>query len=86
MAMAIGGTTDLQEIGRDAWVRELIRSRLTRGALDDVATLAERVADTAPRLAEQLVEEEGLDGKFLRRLARDIAARANGCRPLLGTR
>ncbi|HEY0023645.1 MAG TPA: HipA domain-containing protein [Longimicrobium sp.] len=86
MAMAIGGTTELQEIGRDAWVRELARSRLPRGVLDDVAALAERIAGAAPRLAEQLAEDEGLDGKFLHRLARDIAARANGCRSLLGTR
>lgn len=79
LAMAIGGSTLIDEVDRAAWLREVERSRLRRGLMDDGAELAERVADEAPAVAERLVDEEGLDGRFLRRLARDVAARANGC-------
>ena len=79
MAMAIGGLTALDEIGRDAWLREAERSRLPRRLLADTADLASRVADEAPGVAERLIDEDGLDAKHLRRLARDVASRANGC-------
>jgi serine/threonine-protein kinase HipA len=79
MAMAIGGHTALDQIGRDAWVREAAGSRLPREVPARVAALAVRVADAAPTVAERLIDEEGLDAKYLRRLARDVAARARGC-------
>jgi serine/threonine-protein kinase HipA len=83
LAMAIGGLTELREIDRAAWVREAERSKLPPRIVDDVAAVAERVADEAPRAAERLAEEEGLDAKYLGRLARDIAARARGCLTVL---
>jgi serine/threonine-protein kinase HipA len=86
LAMAIGGMTELSEIDRAAWVREAERSRLPHRIVDDVAAVAERVADQAPRVAERLADEEGLDAKFLGRLARDIAARARGCQARLASR
>jgi serine/threonine-protein kinase HipA len=79
MAMAIGGVTVLGEIDRAAWLREVERSRLPRRVIADVANLASRVADAAPGVAEQLIEEERLDAKYLQRLARDVVDRANGC-------
>jgi serine/threonine-protein kinase HipA len=68
MAMAVGGATVLGEIDHAAWLREVERSRLPRRLIADVADLAER-----------LIAEERLDAKYLRRLARDVAGRANGC-------
>lgn len=79
MAMAIGGTTLLDQIGRDAWEREVKRSRLPRRLLGGVAELAGRVADAAPTVAERLIDDEGLDAAYLRRLAKNVAARAHGC-------
>jgi serine/threonine-protein kinase HipA len=79
LAMAIGGATAVAEIDRAAWLRETERSRLPRRQIEEVAELAARVAGEAPGVAERLVDEEGLDARFLRRLARDVAARANGC-------
>ena len=84
MAMAIGGHTALDQIDRAAWLRELSRSRLPQGLLSEVAALASRVAEAAPAVAERLVDEEGLDARYLRRLARDVAARARGCAAELG--
>jgi serine/threonine-protein kinase HipA len=83
LAMAIGGTTDLDQIDRAAWMREVERSRLSKAVIAELAALSERVAEEAPRVAERLIEEEGLDARYLQRLAKDIAARANGCRILL---
>jgi serine/threonine-protein kinase HipA len=79
MAMAIGGVTVLGEIDRAAWLREVERSRLPRRLIAEVADLASRVADAAPVVAEQLIEEERLDARYLQRLARNVAGRANGC-------
>jgi serine/threonine-protein kinase HipA len=79
LAMAIGGATRLDEIDRAAWLREVDRSRLPQWLVDDVAELAVRLAHEAPTVAERLIDEEELDDRFLRRLARDVAARANGC-------
>lgn len=79
LAMAIGGATDLRDIGCDAWQREMDRSRLPRRTLADLAALAERVAAEACKVAERLIDEESLDSKYLRRLASHIQARANGC-------
>ncbi|HET7233232.1 MAG TPA: HipA domain-containing protein [Longimicrobium sp.] len=84
MAMAIGGHTALGQIGRDAWLREVKRSRLPRHSLEEVAALADRVAGVAPDVAERLITNEGLDARYLRRLARDVAARAHGCAAELG--
>lgn len=84
MAMAIGGHTLLDQIGRDAWIREVRRSRLPRSMLAEVAELAATVADVAPVVAERLVDEEGLDAGYLRRLARSVAARATRCTAELG--
>lgn len=84
LAMAIGGTTSLDEIDRGAWMREAERSRLPRGLPQELAALAERVSAEAPRVAERLIDEEGLDAAYLRRLAREVAARADGCRTILG--
>jgi serine/threonine-protein kinase HipA len=80
LAMAIGGTTLLEEIDRAAWEREIGRSRLPRSVLAEVGELCERVAEEAGGVAERLIAEEGLDARYLRRLARDLATRANGCR------
>lgn len=79
IAMAIGGLNDLDDIGREAWLREAERSRLPRMLLADVGALAERVSERAPGVAERLIDEEGLDAAYLRRLARDVARRARGC-------
>ncbi|HEU4561563.1 MAG TPA: HipA domain-containing protein [Longimicrobium sp.] len=79
MAMAIGGHTALDEISRDAWLQETARSRLPKRLVDDVAALAERVAEAAPWVAERLIGKEGLDTRYLNRLARDVASRARGC-------
>lgn len=79
LAMAIGGLTLAAGIDRSAWLREVERSRLPRRLTDDLVELAERIANQAPAVAERLIDNEGLDGRFLRRLARDVAARANGC-------
>jgi serine/threonine-protein kinase HipA len=79
MAMAIGGATILGDIGRAAWAREAELSRLPRRLLAEVADLAARVAEAAPPVVEQLAEQERLDAKYLQRLGRDVAARANGC-------
>ncbi|WP_420129021.1 HipA domain-containing protein [Longimicrobium sp.] len=79
IAMAIGGTTVLGDIDRAAWAREAELSRLPRRLLGEVGDLAARVAEAAPRVVEQLVEQERLDAKYLQRLGRDVAARANGC-------
>jgi serine/threonine-protein kinase HipA len=84
MAMAIGGHTLLDHIGRDAWIREVQRSRLPKGMLAEVAELAATVADVAPAVAERLGEEDRLDPKYLRRLARSVAARAARCAAELG--
>jgi hypothetical protein len=51
--------------------------------LADLGALCERVAEEAENVAERLIAEEGLDAKYLRRLARDLSARANGCQLLL---
>jgi serine/threonine-protein kinase HipA len=79
LAMAIGGHTALDEIGQAAWAREVERSRLPKRLVAELPALAARLADEAPAVAERLIEEEGLDARFLRRLAREVAARANGC-------
>jgi serine/threonine-protein kinase HipA len=79
LAMAIGGATAVDEIDRAAWLRETERSRLPKRLIEEAAELAARVAGEAPGVAERLIDEEGLDDRFLRRLARDVAARANGC-------
>jgi serine/threonine-protein kinase HipA len=84
MAMAIGGHTALDQIDRDAWLRETVRSRLPKALLGEVAALANRVAGGASQVAERLADEEGLDGAYLRRLAADVAARARGCAAELG--
>jgi len=86
MAMAIGGHTALDEIGREAWVRETQRSRLPRSTLRQIASLAQTAADVAVSLAERLTEEEGLDAKYLQRLARAVTARASRCAAELGGR
>lgn len=79
LAMSIGGLTALQEIDRAAWLRETELSRLPRRLLADLADLASRVADAAPLVAGRLIEEEHLDAKYLQRLGRELATRANGC-------
>ena len=79
MAMTIGGETLLSEIGRDAWQREVRRSRLPSHALASIAELATRIAEAAPGVAERLIDEEGLDAAYLRRLARKVATRAGTC-------
>ncbi len=87
LAMAIGGATALDEIDRAAWEREIARSRLSKAVLAELGALCERVSEEAEGVAERLIAEEGLDAKYLRRLARDLAARANGCQlRLLRTR
>jgi serine/threonine-protein kinase HipA len=86
MAMSIGGHTAMDEIGRDAWEREVQRSRLPRGVLAGVAELARSVADVAPSVAERLADEEGLDARYLQRLARAVATRASRCAAELGGR
>lgn len=78
-AMAIGGHTAVDEIGRDAWAREAQRSRLPRSTLRQVVELAQTTADVAPAVCERLVDEEGIEPKYLQRLARAIAARASRC-------
>jgi serine/threonine-protein kinase HipA len=83
LAMAIGGTTALDEIDRAAWEREIDRSRLAKSVLAELGALCERVAEEAEGVAERLIAEQGLDAIYLRRLARDLAARANGCRSRL---
>lgn len=80
LAMAIGGTTALDDIDRGAWEREIGRSRLPKSVLGELGALCERVAEEAEGVAERLIAEEGLDAGYLRRLARDLTARANGCR------
>lgn len=84
MAMAIGGHTALEEIGRDAWVREAQRSRLPPRILRDIAELAQATAEAAPSVCERLVDEDGLDASYLQRLARAVAARASRCAAELG--
>jgi serine/threonine-protein kinase HipA len=79
LAMAIGGATALDEIDRAAWEREIERSRLSKSVLAELGALCERVSEEAEGVAERLIAEEGLDARYLRRLARDLAARANGC-------
>lgn len=79
LAMAIGGTTALDDIDRAAWEREIARSRLSKLVLTELGALCERVAEEAERVAERLIAEEGLDANYLRRLARHLANRANGC-------
>lgn len=79
LAMAIGGTTALDEIDRAAWEREIERSRLSKSVLAELGALCERVSEEAEGVAERLIAEEGLDARYLRRLARDLSARANGC-------
>jgi serine/threonine-protein kinase HipA len=79
LAMAIGGLTALDEIDHAAWLREVERSRLPRRLVPELSDLAARVADGAPRVAERLIDEESLDAGYLRRLARDVAARATRC-------
>ncbi|HEX8211862.1 MAG TPA: HipA domain-containing protein [Longimicrobium sp.] len=86
MAMAVGGHTALDQIGRDAWARETQRSRLSRSTSQRIAALAQTSADAAPSVAERLVDEEGLDAKYLQRLARAVAARASYCAAELGAR
>lgn len=86
MAMAIGGHTALDEIGRDAWVRETQRSRVPRSTLRQIAALAQTAADIAPSVAERLADEEELDPKYLQRLARAVAAHASRCAAELGGR
>jgi hypothetical protein len=77
--MAIGGTTALDDIDRAAWEREIGRSRLPKSTLEELGALCERVAEEAEGVAERLITEEGLDATYLRRLARDLTARAKGC-------
>jgi serine/threonine-protein kinase HipA len=84
MAMAVGGHTTLNQIDRDAWLRETVRSRLPKALLGEVAALADRVAGNAAQVAERLAGEEGLDGGTLRRLAAAVTARARGCAAELG--
>lgn len=84
MAMDIGGHTALDQVDRDAWLREMARSRLPRALLGEVAALADRVAERAEAVAGRLAGEEGLDGAYLRRLAADVAARAHRCAAELG--
>jgi transcriptional regulator with XRE-family HTH domain len=48
LAMAIGGTTAVDEIDRAAWLREVERSRLPKRQIAEVAELAARVAGEAP--------------------------------------
>lgn len=84
LAMAIGGLTALDEIDHAAWLREAERSRLPRRLIPELADLAARVAVQAPQVAQRLIDEEGLDAAYLARLARDVAARANGCAVELG--
>jgi serine/threonine-protein kinase HipA len=79
MAMAIGGHTALDDVGFDAWQREFARSRLPKPLLGEVAETAGRVAEASQLVSERLIDTEGLDAKYLRRLARDVAARARGC-------
>lgn len=79
LAMAIGGATALDEIDRAAWEREIERSRLSKSVLAELCALCERVAEEAEGVSERLIAEEGLDAKYLRRLGRDLTARANGC-------
>lgn len=79
MAMAVGGLTGLEEVDHAAWIREAERSRLPRTLITRLADLAQRVAEEAPHVAERLIGEEGLAAAYLTRLARDVAARANGC-------
>jgi serine/threonine-protein kinase HipA len=79
LAMAIGGTTALDDIDRAAWEREIGRSRLPKSTLEELGALCERVAEEAEGVAERLITEEGLDATYLRRLARDLTARAKGC-------
>ncbi|HEX8696716.1 MAG TPA: HipA domain-containing protein [Longimicrobium sp.] len=79
LAMAIGGHTALDQIDRDAWLREMELSRLPKGLLAEVAALASRVDDVAGAVAERLIDEEGLNAGYLRRLARYVATRARGC-------
>ena len=83
LAMSIGGTTDMETIDAAAWTRELARSRLPRALIPELAALAERVSAGAVPLAERLAEEQGLDAAHFVRLARAIAARAEGCRVML---
>lgn len=83
LAMAIGGTTDLEMIDGGAWAREVERSRLPRRLIPGVTALAARVSAAAVPLAERLVDEEGLDARYLGRLARAITARAQACREML---
>jgi serine/threonine-protein kinase HipA len=86
MAMAVGGHTALDQIGRDAWARETQRSRLSRSTSQQIAALAQTAVEAAPLLAERLVDEEGLDAKYLQRLAHAVAARASYCAAELGAR
>lgn len=79
LAMAIGGTTALDDIDGAAWEREIERSRLPKSVLAEVSALCERVSEEAGGVAERLIAEQGLDAGYLRRLARDLTARANGC-------
>jgi serine/threonine-protein kinase HipA len=79
LAMAVGGETLLDDIGIEAWRREARHSRLPSYALSDVARLAERVDQAAPRVAERLGDEDGLDARYLNRLAKKLATRARAC-------
>jgi serine/threonine-protein kinase HipA len=83
LAMAIGGMTDLRDIDHEAWSREFARSRLPRRLLPQLAEMAVNVTSAAGSVAQRLIDEEGLDAAYLRRLAKDIAARAESCRTVL---
>jgi serine/threonine protein kinase HipA of HipAB toxin-antitoxin module len=52
---------------------------LSKAVLTELGALCERVSEEAEGVAERLIAEEGLDAKYLLRLARDLTARANGC-------
>lgn len=84
MAMAIGGHTALGQVDRAAWLREAGRSRLPKRLTHDVQALAARVAEAAPMVVERLVDGEGLDARYLRRLGGEVAARARRCATLMG--
>jgi serine/threonine-protein kinase HipA len=79
MAMSIGGHTSLEEIGRDAWAREVKRSRLSGSTLAEVAALARRVAEEALVVATRVAEEEDLDARYLKSVAKKVRTRALSC-------
>lgn len=80
IAMSLGGHTSLEEIGRDAWAREVKRSRLSASILAEVAALAQRVAEKAPDVAARIAEEEeDLDARYLTGIAKRVRTRALSC-------